>query len=294
VNLTAEAARQSYPGRDVEIPDAERYELDLELGETTVSGIVVDRDTGAPATEASVGLRQPGPEGKWKGGSGVSPDGRFSIGTDAGEYLLEARAPGRKLASTPVSVGASGLADLRVELERGLEIAGRLVDSAGRPVSGMGVVASDTEGRRGGPGQYTNTQPDGSFRLSGLDSKPYVIASGSGLNGFAIRAGVAPGEEPLTLTLRPGGRILLHVVGPDGQPVKDVYPRLATWEGLRIDVPGSSSSRAETVGDYELSVPAGTIGLQVGWDKPYGTATATVRAGETTRVEMALRELPPR
>ena len=294
VSMRAEASRQSYAGRDVSIPDVERYDLDLDLGETTVSGTVVDRETGVPVPEASVGLRQPGPEGQWKGGAGVSRDGRFAIGADAGEYLLEARAPGRRLASTPVSVGAGGLADVRVEMDRGLEIAGRLLDAAGRPVSGLGVVASDSEGRRSGAGQYANTQPDGSFRLSGLEAKPYVVASGSQLNGFAIRAGVVPGEEPITLALRPAGLVLLRVVGPDGQPVKDVFPHVRTWEGLRVDVPGAQSTATDTIGVYELSAPAGTVGLQVGWDKAYGTATVTVRTGETTRLDLTLKELPPR
>jgi hypothetical protein len=256
-----------------------------------VSGLVVDRDTGAPVAEASVSLREPGPEGKWKGGGGVAPDGRFSIGADGGEYVLEARAPGRKVATLPVSVGASGLADVRVELEHGLEMAGRVVDSSGRPASGLSVVANDPEGARSA--QYANTQPDGSFRLDGLESKAYVVASGSDLSGFAIRPGVVPGEEPILLRLQPGGRIPLRVAGPDGQPAQHVYPAARTWEGLHVDLPGTSSSPTETPGLFELKVPAGTIGLQVGWDKPYGTATVAVRAGETTTAEMTLRELPP-
>jgi hypothetical protein len=259
-----------------------------------VSGVVVDRETGGPIAEATVGLRQPGPDGKFKGGGGVSTDGRFAIGADAGDYLLEARAPGHRLSSMPVSVGAGGLSDVRVEMDRGLEIAGRVLDGAGRPVSGIGAYASDPELGRAVSGLYANTQADGSFRIGGLDAKPYVVASGSELNGFAIRTGVVPGEEPLTLTLRPGGRIVLRVVGPDGRPAKDLYPHVRTWDGLRVDLPGVRTSPTEAAGEYELTVPAGTIGLQVGWDKAYGAATVVVRAGEATRAEMTLLELPPR
>lgn len=294
VNLKAEASRQSYPGREVDVPDAERYELDLELGEATVSGTVVEQATGAPVPEATVALRQPGPEGPFKGGSGVSADGRFAIGSETGEFVLEASAPGFRAESLAITVGSAGLADLRLELERGLEIAGRLVDSAGRPVSGMGVVASDPETGRGGRWQYSNTQPDGSFRLSGLAGKPYVVASGSELNGFALRSAVTPGGEPITLALRPGGRVLLRVVGPDGQPVAELYPRVMAWDGVRLDVPGVRANPTGVPGEYELNAPAGNVGLQVGWDKVYGTASATVRAGETTRAEMKLSERPPR
>ena len=48
---------QEHPGRDVEFPDAERYPLDLEIGGVTVSGLVVDRETGEPVPEAYVSLR---------------------------------------------------------------------------------------------------------------------------------------------------------------------------------------------------------------------------------------------
>ena len=38
VDLRSTTARQSYPGREVTIPDVERYELDLEIADTTASG----------------------------------------------------------------------------------------------------------------------------------------------------------------------------------------------------------------------------------------------------------------
>ena len=122
--------RQAFPGREVDVPDAERYELDLEVGGASVTGVVTDKDTGAPVPEAQVSLRLPGPDGEWKGGGASGPDGRFTITTEPGEYEIVASARGRRPARTPLSVGAAGVSDVRVELEAGFEIKGRVVDAS--------------------------------------------------------------------------------------------------------------------------------------------------------------------
>ena len=58
VGLDSVAGNQRYPDREVEVPDVDRFELDLEIAETAVSGTVVDKDSGEPVADASVGLRR--------------------------------------------------------------------------------------------------------------------------------------------------------------------------------------------------------------------------------------------
>ena len=74
-------------------------------------------------------------------------DGRFTIAAEPGEYKLEANSQGRAPTSMPVSVGPAGVSDLRVEMDRGLAIVGRLLDAAGRPAGGY-LVSPKTHGRR--------------------------------------------------------------------------------------------------------------------------------------------------
>ena len=62
VNLQSTTSPQAYPGREVAIPDVERYELDLEIADTTASGVVVDRETGDPVGDVRVSLRSVEPE----------------------------------------------------------------------------------------------------------------------------------------------------------------------------------------------------------------------------------------
>jgi hypothetical protein len=191
-HVALHGAGQRFPGREVDIPDTDRFELDLDVGGATVSGIVVDRDGGAPVAGASVGLRKE--DGTGGSGGESSPDGRFSIAIEPGEYRLEARARDRQPASQNVTVGASGVSDIRVEMERGLEIRGRLVDTAGRPASGYLVVAAAADGDGSG---HDSSGVDGAFRIGGLASKPHAIVGGSELGGYAFRPGV---------TRVPGGR----------------------------------------------------------------------------------------
>jgi protocatechuate 3,4-dioxygenase beta subunit len=288
---------QSYPGREVDVPDVERYELDLEVGDAGVSGVVVDKESAAPVADAQVVLREPGPEGKWKGGGPSGPDGRFSIAAEPGEYLLEARARARKPSTLAITVGSGGLSDVRLEMEAGLDIRGRVLDAAGRPAAEIQVYPIDAEGDI--PGLYGGgapVLPDGSFHLSGLDARPYTLVCGSEHAGFAMRTGVTPSDDPVTLTLGPGGRILARVVGPDSAPVTDIYLRVVSWNGVRFrSAPVGDSRPTEAPGVFEVAVPAGSIEIAAAWgSKTYGSATARVVSGETSSLDLVLSERPPR
>jgi protocatechuate 3,4-dioxygenase beta subunit len=288
---SATSAGQACPGRQVTIPDVERYELDLEISDTAVSGIVVAQESGEPVREARLYLRglDPGVQrGAW-GSAGA--DGRFTIAAEPGEYRLEANAPGRMRASLPVSVGPAGAPDLRVEMERGLAIVGRLQDASGRPAGGyeVGVTAADDSFVPG-----AEARADGSFRIEGLNAQPHVLAAGSPLAGYAVRGGVTPGEEPVVLTLRPGGRIAVRVVGADGRPVREAYPMVETVDGLRVELGGLVSGPTDAAGTWDLAAPAGSIGVVARHEKRTGKGTVNVRSGETTPLTIVLQPEGPK
>ena len=289
VDLQSTTARQSYPGRQVTIPDVERYELDLEIENTTASGVVVDRETGDPVPEARLYLRGLDPDSRRGAWGATGADGRFTITAEPGEYKLEANSQGRAPTSMPVSVGPAGVSDLRVEMDRGLAIVGRLLDAAGRPAGGYWVSPKTLDG---GYTPGTESRADGSFRIEGLAAKPYVLAAGSPLAGYAVRGGVTPGEEPVTLTLRPGGRIAVRVLGADGRPVKEAYSSVETVDGLRVEMPGNSSGPTDATGLYELVAPAGTIGVVAHHEKRTGEATVSVRTGETVPLTVVVQPEP--
>lgn len=286
--------RQAFPGREVDVPDVERYELDLEVGAASVSGVVVDKESGAPMPEVQLALRDPATDGQSKGGAASGADGRFSIAAEPGEYVLEANARSRRKATLPVSVGPGGLADLRLELETGLEIRGRVVDTAGRPVPDANLVAVSGTGD---PSRFSHERslPDGSFRIAGLDATPYVLLCGAERVGFAVRTGVTPGEDPVTLTLRLGTRVLARIVGPDGALVKDAWPQLTAWDGVRMRyMPGQDTTPTATPGVFEMSVPVGSLEISARRAAASGSATVQASVDKVATAEIVLRETPAR
>jgi hypothetical protein len=174
VDLDSAVGNQRYPGRDVQVPDVDRFELDLEIAETTVSGLVVDKASSDPVSNASVRLR--------RASSTTGPDGSFSVAAEPGDQQLEVQAAGRKRAVVPLSVGPQGLSDVRVELERGAELKGRVVDSAGRPASAVAVVVTDAIGMD--LLDYVEALADGSFRFDSLGTGPYTLVAGGDLPGW--------------------------------------------------------------------------------------------------------------
>jgi carboxypeptidase family protein len=280
---------QAYPTRAVEIPDADRFELDLEIGGATVSGIVVDRDGGAPVGGASVGLHKE----DGMGGDGESAlDGRFSLAVEPGEYRLDARARDRQPVSQPLSVGASGVSDLRIEMERGLEIRGRLLDASGRAAPRYVMTATAPDG---GASARESSGADGSFRIGGLAQKPHSVVGGAELAGFAFRAGVTPGGEPLVLALQPAARITVRVVDPAGAPVKDAYPRLETIDGAPVRLFGRSGRCGPTdaSGACELACPAGAVAISVRAETGAGGGTVSVGPGATASLTVVLAPKAP-
>ena len=286
--LRDEVEVQSFPGREVDVPDVELFELNLEIADATVSGVLVDAETGAPVTEGHVGLIEGGAEGSWAGSGRVGPDGRFTVAVEPGEYRLDARARGWKTVFQDLSVGPSGLDGLRVEMERGLEITGRVVDAAGRPVGGTFVAAHDGERSE----SSTHTLPDGTFRLGGLEERPYALATGGELLGFAIRRGVRPDRDPVTLRLEPGGRIAVRVLDAAGQPVKDAYPWVRGVGGVRLRIPGLRLGPTDQAGSVEIAAPRGEVEVEVRTPTHGGTGMVTVRAGQTTALTVVVEAKP--
>ena len=179
------------------------------------------------------------------------------------------------------------MSDARLELEKGLEIKGRVLDASGQGVSGVGVQSRAGESDHGG-GQ---TLPDGSFRISGLAAKPYNLCAGTELAGYAVRMGVAPGGADITLTLRPASRVRLLVKGPDGSPLPKAWASVTKLGGAVLSVPWMGGrSATDSTGLTEIPTPAGALEIDVRAEKYKGTAKVSVGEGATATSEVTLTE----
>lgn len=284
-SVVAAIGAQTLPGRDVDVPDAERFEYDFEIGSATVSGVVVDADGGAPVPGASLFAQRQEPD-EWSATAEAGPDGRFSLSIEPGDYRLRVRAKDRQPVDMPLSVGAAGVSDLRIDMQRGLTISGRVLDAAGRPVPGLAIAALDA------PAAYgirATVLGDGSFLIAGLAEKPYRLVCGSAALGYAVRDGVKAGGDPVTLRLRPGGRIAVRVVDTAGQPVVGATAFLARLDGFATQAISEGPRPTDDAGMASLSSPEGLVTVRVaGNGGDAAMETVAVRAGETAALTITL------
>jgi len=289
VRTESQDGRMSYPSREVQVPDVETHSVEITFSGAAVIGIVVDKDTDQPVAQASVNAVVKEKNGRPRASSAqTGPDGRFQLDAEPGEYTLSVRAEGYGVTNLATTVGASGLSDVRFELEKGLEIRGRVLDAGGR-----GVASARVDARAGESAEFGGAEAlaDGSFRISGLAAKPYNLCAGSELAGYAVRMGVSPGGPETTLTLRRAARVRLLVKGPDGAPVPKVWPVVTKLGGAAISVPRTGMyGPTDSTGVTELATPAGTLEIVVSSDKYEATARVTVAEGATATSEVTLAE----
>lgn len=229
---------------DIAIPQ-EKLELVLEH-RITFSGVVVDRETGAGVSSFSLFLRT---SDSGDGPSAVAQDGvdfaRASGGAFAlpvvqprGNFLIEARAPGyAPTFSAPfTNPGGTAVEGLRIEMERGGSIRGRLVDDQGEPVAG-GWIESRDQSWSDDPiievlGDYfpsestvreVRSDRDGVFRLPHLHPGTYrVLAESARFHRIQVESVVVDEGEEVDLgdlVLTTGGRLRGRLFDADSKPV---------------------------------------------------------------------------
>lgn len=287
VSVASGDGKSGLPSRNVVIPDADAYTLDLDFGGASVTGVVVDAETEGPLAQADIfaAPKKPGEPGA--GGRTVSgPEGRFELELDPGEYRVSARtSEGNYSPSTvEVEVGTGGAPQIRLALKRGVSITGTVVDSSGRGAGNLTVSAVAGEQPQVSSGGAV-TLADGSFRIGGLLQETYTVAARSDVGTFAVRTGVTPGEKDVLLTLRKGGHLRVQVVGPDQKPVERASVQVARFRGAPISVAGSTT---DAQGTAEFMVPAGLLEIRARKEKLEGTASVSVTEGGTATLAITL------
>ncbi len=184
---------------------------------------------------------------------------------------------------------------LRVELETGFTVAGRVVDEAGQPVAGVRVRAREVQGAADSgtvlgvsSGQPT-TDAEGAFRFESLARRPWQLsASGSAIVSSETRT-LDGSADVLDLVLRAerGAVLTGTVTWAGGEPVQRGEVRL-TWAGRSR---GASFRR----GRFELRAPPGAYALEIHAveGERRGSARAEVVA-DGTPLHFVLEELPTR
>ena len=287
VSVESPDGKTSLLSRSEVIPDADNHAVDLALSGVSVSGIVVDKATEKGVAEARVFAARPNADGAGVTGAESGADGRFAMEVEPGDIRLRVRASGYAEGGLDLNVGQGGLNDVRLELVKGEALEGRVVDAQGRPVPGLPVTAMSAGPREGRSTGFTNTLADGTFRLEGVANKPHAVLAGSPRAGYAFRPSAAPGARDVVLTLQPGGKVQVQVVGPGGEPVDGATVSLESLGGVPAFMPfGNPTTNSQGVA--ELDLPSGTVELDSRKGDLRGRGTVNVGVGGAASLEIKL------
>lgn len=276
------------------------------LGGASVSGRVVDADTGAGIAGAEVRESR----GGFFGGGGTSvvttsgADGAFTLApVGAGKFRLQAKKEGwyseaDRARGNPdtgeeppdprLLVAAAGqkIEGREVSLRRGLDVAGRVVDERGKAVAGAEVnAAADQASGRDGfffdmvRGESVITDASGRFLVSGLPRSPVTFQAfhpdhpAGGETGCDLGAGAPP---DLQIVVSRGGSVAGELLLPDNLPAAGYRLAFEPKDGKVVERKSFWALRgrleAETDGDGRFrldGLPLGRGLLKLApWNQP--------------------------
>jgi len=193
--------------------------------------------------------------------------GRFELtGVPPGTRTLTARAPDCVDGSTEVEVLPGRVTEARIELQRGVRLAGRIVDPDGNGVHRARVVVETLDEEEKIAQSRDSSSRDGSFTVTGIvEGRIRVKVLRTGYDKRVLGLGeLASGEtiDDLRIELSWGPTIEGMVVWPDGSPAAGVGIEAVEMSDLAssyaaVDTYGKT--RSDEAGRFRLT---GLIGLE--------------------------------
>ena len=173
----------------------------------------------------------------------------------------------------------TGTPDVLLTLQEGLEIRGRILDSAGGGARGATVVVTSKDERRS-----TFTSTGGAFRFGGRPAGSWSLTV-TGASGEAGRIdGVPSGTLDVLLQLEAALAIAGRVLDPTGRPPVDPVYVAATPEGSKraiafatTDLDGSFALSGLPAGRYVITSGDNDKGLEASTTVPAGTNAVILR-----------------
>ena len=250
----------------IEPPTTEPLQVVLHRG-AHLSGIVVDA-SGGPIAGAQLMAKSQvtSPDGASVSAIGTGgqsgDDGRFTVPNLApGPFRLDVRAVGfLPWQASETAVEGEELGPLRIELERGTTVEGRVVDGDGLPVPGARVSVRSTASAAETSMSGTLTDADGHYRQESAPTGDAEITAWHPSQGRAERkVQLASGANHVDLTLSRLGSVSGRVLGPGGEPVAGAMVRGQHDHGG--DVPFMASAGSDEDGTFLLYLGPGEVRL---------------------------------
>ncbi|MEA2327878.1 MAG: hypothetical protein QOE68_2837 [Thermoanaerobaculia bacterium] len=269
--------------------------IDIQLDRgATISGRVTAGGSpvaGVDVRQASQRMPQMSPQmsPQMPGGASTDADGLYKLdGVAEGDRLIQFNKTGFVPAQKPVEVKAGNEVRLDVELDRGHELRGRVVDRSGRGVAGVYVDASPAGQRRSS--NMNATDSDGAFVVAGLsDGKYQVTARKEGMVSADASDVDLPQTRPLTLTLDAGATITGRVSGiPAEQYTQVIVTASAGMSRNQTNADASGMFALPGLPDGQVRVDA--ILVMAGRRRMAPTRTIVVENGIAPAVDINFEE----
>jgi exosome complex RNA-binding protein Csl4 len=216
---------------------------------------VVGRVTsgGQPLAQAFVSVVNDRGSGNGANSASTDAEGKFALdGVDPGDHELMARKAGYLSKRKSVTAEAGKDARLDVDLDRGREMKGRVVDRGGRPVAGARVSVRSIGDRSAGSRGDGLSDADGNFTVAGLGIDRLALQAEREGYVSARMDDVDPSQFT-TVTLDRGGDVSGRVTG-----LSDA--EAATVNVMASYPNGSAGAQADSNGNFTIhGVPDGII-----------------------------------
>ena len=219
-------------------------------------------------------------------------DGAFSILVPPGEVTLLASAPGHTPSSTRIHWVAPGaeLRGVEIVMDEGAELAGRVVDAAGRPVPGAQVRARSDDADTAEPALSATADQAGAFRLNALPPGQLVLqaeAAGHAPSASVVVTLSEPGAARQDVVLRLAAPATLHgrVVDERGAAIAGAVVR-ALRPMSQVVLPQATT---DAQGGFALALGPGPVDLAA--EAP-GFAPGRVSGIEVPASDLAIALVP--
>ncbi|MEZ5988269.1 MAG: carboxypeptidase regulatory-like domain-containing protein [Planctomycetota bacterium] len=187
-------------------------------------------------------------------------DGSFRFDrVSAGTYRLRVR----RRNGNPIELDGVEVRDgeitrgIELRYSEGLVISGRVVRADKEALPDLGSLGLFVNGP-GNP-RIAGVEPDGRFRLIGLERGSYTISATTAPEGFAALPvhDIAAGTSDVEIVLARADRIGGRVVDEDGKPI----PGALVGAQTRGGAPLSNAARSDDKGRFSVTVPSTFIGV---------------------------------
>lgn len=269
--IAVKAGYSAPPLENVLIGDTDRNDIEIVMDTSgSIAGVITDK-SGKPMPDLYI-TAMPVNENQVPPQNGYTrEEGTFKIqGLAEGTYRLSVRPPRSWREMEPVGneirvdkgENVTGV-KLVVDFDTGAKVAGRVVNSAGRPVADANVSVHSRTGQSGG---YAQTDADGAFEIVGLSEGEHILGvHHQNYSQYRDDATMVPNAN-IKITLRGKATIEGRILDArNGQPVKS-FEILSIPGQVRMspgDVWGRGQSYFHENGEFSIHVDDGEATLYV-------------------------------